>query len=354
LGYTLDNPRTEEEIKFIKEYIVFALKKNHEDHKPNYNPMLSAAYAISRWTKYMEGRDNYVYNFFSSNNNAEIDDLISRCWIILRYDDNGEFEKVLKDKSEFFHIFFSEARHDYWEKYNNVQSYCQIASLLCHDDEDRYVGDSFILLKKPQDIFYSFDNTHEVIEAFTTFHGHCSIANDNRGKSWNFFPDVKDNLLSVSSLLEFSLKQKTETASNKRKLSPKEKILFVGDLLRIIENETHDVKVKLLLLASILEFLVTRNPDANRFNVEDSISRQFVLKTSILVYNTNPEIDLQNLKENLRRIYQQRSDVAHGNFISKQELKKVVESFYLLYKYIKAVTSEYIRDTKLVDYIKEN
>lgn len=170
-----------------------------------------------------------------------------------------------------------------------------------------------------------------------------------------FFPDVKEQLLSKCGLIELSLKQKSEeTSSKRRKLSPKDKLLFIGDLLRIVENETHDVKVKLLLLVSIIEFLVTRNPDVSKFNVEDSISRQFVLKASILIYNSSPEINLDEVKDNLKRIYQQRSDVAHGNFISKNEFKSIVASFYLLYDYIRAVVSEYIRDTKLVDYIKEN
>lgn len=186
LGYSLDNPRTEDEIRFVKEYIGFALKKSYEDSKPNYNPMLSAAVGISSWRKYMEGRDDFVHNYLLSNLKTDIVDIISQCWVILRYEDNGEFENALKDKSVFFDIFFSDARHDYYEKYNNLLSYCQIISLLCHD-ERQYVGDSFILLSKPQDIFYSFDHTHEVIEAFSIFHGHCSIANDNRGKSWNFF-----------------------------------------------------------------------------------------------------------------------------------------------------------------------
>jgi hypothetical protein len=354
LRYEIDNPRTEEEILFVKEYISYALQRHYENSKPDYNPMLSAAFAISEWRNYMKGKDEYVHNYFASNLKTSVEDIISQSWIILRYEDNGEFEMAKKDRGVFFDIFFSDKKHTYWEKYNNLQSYCQIISLLSHDDEDRYIGDSFVSLRKPQDIFYPVDHTHEIIEAFTTFHGNCSIGSDSRGKTWNFFPDVKDNLISACGLIEIMLKRKGESDSTKRKQSSEEKILFAGDLLRVIENETHDVKVKLLLLVSIIEFMLIRNPDSNRFNVEDSISKQFILKATLLVYNVHQDIDLKETKEALKIIYNQRSDVAHGNFISKSDNEKIIQSFYLLYKYIRAIVSEYIRDPKFVEFIKEN
>jgi hypothetical protein len=354
LGYSIDNPRTEEEIRLLKDYIHPALKRNWENSGPHYNPMLSAAFAISTWRDYMKGRDEYVHNYLQKNYGTEIEDIISQSWIILRYKDNGEFEKAKKDKNNFFDIFFTDARHAYWEKYHLLLSYCQLISLLIHDD-NRYVGDSFVLLKKPQDIFYPLDHTHEIIEAFTTFHGNCSIGNDNRGKTWNFFPDIRNLLGPTCNTIEIALKnQPPFSVGNSKKQSTKEKILFIGDLLRVIENETQDVNVKLLLLVSIIEFLITRNPDTNRFNVEDSIRKQFILKASVLIYNDNKQRNLEELKKELKLIYDQRSNVAHGSYISSDERKKMIESFYSLYEYIKAIVFEYLKDPQFVDYLKES
>jgi hypothetical protein len=352
LGYTLDNPRTEDEIQFVKDYIHPALKRHYESNMPNYNPMLSAAFAISNWTKFMEGRNEFVYEYLKKNYQTDVLDIISQCWIIFRYSDNGEFEKAQKDKNIFFDIFFSDARYAYWEKYNFVLSYCQLISLLIHDDGEKYAGDSLILLEKPQDIFYPIDNTHKIVEAFQTFHGNCGIGNENRRKTWNYFPDCLENLISFAATLECKLTAKSELQNKKQ--FPKEKLLFIGDLLRVIENETHDVKVKILLLVSIIEFLVARNPDTNRFNIEDSISRQFVLKASILIYNENKERNLDDLKKNLKIIYDQRSKVAHGNHISTEDQQKMLDSFYSLYDYIRAIIIEYFKDPNFVDYLKES
>lgn len=235
-------------------------------------------------------------------------------------------------------------------------SYCHLVSLLCHSDEDRYIGDSFVLLKKPQDIFYPVDNTHAIIEAFSTFHGNCGIASDNRFKTWNYYPDVCNDLIGACNSLRTPFENSSDriATSKKKKQSSKDKLSFIGDLLRVVENETQDVKVKLLLLVSIMEFMVTRNPDTNKFNVEDSISKQFILKASVIIYNNNQDVNLATLKENLKLIYNQRSDVAHGNYISKEDNDKMVESFYALYNYIRAIVIEYIKDAKFVDYLKEN
>jgi hypothetical protein len=315
LGYSIDNPRTEEEILLIKEYIHPALIRNYENNQPNYNPMLSAAFAIEQWKEYNKGRDEFVYTYLEKNKEAEIEDIISQSWIILRYNDNGEFESVKKERNYFFDIFFTDAKNAYFDKYNSMLSYFQLISLLIHDKPNDYSGDSLILLKKPQSIFYPIDHTHEIIEAFRSFYSNCTIANDKRGKTWDFYPDIQNELILIANLLEPILTSKHKT----KQQSAKDKIFFIGDLLRVIENETQDVNVKLLLLVSIIEFLVTRNPDTNRFNIEDSISKQFVLKASILIYNNDKGRRLEDLKSNLKLIYDQRSSVAHGKYISNKE-----------------------------------
>src|ERR1700754_3727604 len=131
LGYSIDNPRTEEEIQFIKDYIGHALRRHWEASKPHHNPILSAAFAISKWGDFMKHRDEYAHSRFSTD--LEVEAFIAQSWVILRYKDNGEFEKANKDIGVFFDIFFTDKRHAYWQKYNDVLSYCQLISLLCHD-----------------------------------------------------------------------------------------------------------------------------------------------------------------------------------------------------------------------------
>jgi hypothetical protein len=151
--YSIDNPRTPEEIQYIKEYIHPALTRHYESNKPDYNPMLSATFAISNLREYSKGRDEYVYEYLLNNKETSIEDIISQCWIIIRYNDNGEFEKASKDRNIFFDIFFTDAKYAYWEKYNSLLSYCQVLSLLIHDDKHNYSGDSFVLLKSRRIFF---------------------------------------------------------------------------------------------------------------------------------------------------------------------------------------------------------
>jgi uncharacterized protein YqgQ len=114
-----------------------------------------------------------------------------------------------------------------------------------------------------------------------------------------------------------------------------------------------------LILTSVIELLVTRNPDTSRFNVEDSINKQFQLKASILVYLNNKETDIEDVKKRLKTIYQQRSNVAHGNFseIDKVTKKEGMHGYYDslisdLYAYNRAIIEEYLKDTKFVEFIK--
>lgn len=128
-------------------------------------------------------------------------------------------------------------------------------------------------------------------------------------------------------------------------------------------------KARLLLLVSVVELLLTYSPDYNRFNVEDSISKQFQLKTSIVVYQNNRGRDINEIKQNLKNIYQVRSKIAHGdfkslrNFIQKQisvaEYNREIEDYYLwdlsatLYTYIKAILEEYFKDHNFIKFIKQ-
>ena len=119
------------------------------------------------------------------------------------------------------------------------------------------------------------------------------------------------------------------------------------------------------MLTSIIELLLTHNPDFNRFNVEDSISKQFQLKASILIYLNDKTVDINGVKSRLKTIYQQRSNIAHGNFaavnkyissLSKKEGKEEYfdELVVDLYKYLRAILEEYLKDIRFVDFLKEN
>ncbi len=144
-----------------------------------------------------------------------------------------------------------------------------------------------------------------------------------------------------------------------------EKLLYISSLLKIVGHDVKDEKIKLVVLVSILELLLTHNPDFSRFNVEDSINKQFQLKASILIYLHDKSKDLKQIQKRLKTLYGLRSNIAHGNFkgvikfiqsLSKEEGKEEYFESLIgeLYCYIRAILFEYMRDPVFVDFLKDN
>ena len=89
-----------------------------------------------------------------------------------------------------------------------------------------------------------------------------------------------------------------------------------------------------LAYISIFEMLLTHNPAVDKYNVESSISKQFIDKISAclsLEYSfINNESQLIELKKELNYIYGYRSCITHGDFegLDKQIDKITKHSFY--------------------------
>ena len=171
---------------------------------------------------------------------------------------------------------------------------------------------------------------------------------------WLFLPSIKENLIVACEALDAAFAR-----------GATEKLLYIGNILKITDD-VHDTKVKLLLLTSILEMMLTHNPDFNRFNIEDSINKQFQLKTAVLMYMNDSSTDLANLKLRLKEIYQVRSNIAHGNFggMSKMikaaqrkgdDLEDPLEKYVNnLYQFVRVAVGAYLKDMAFVEFLKES
>jgi hypothetical protein len=71
-------------------------------------------------------------------------------------------------------------------------------------------------------------------------------------------------------------------------------------------------------MISLIEFLLTHKPDYNRFNVEDSITKQFVGKLNLVLYEYYDKFS-ESIEKELRYAYSVRSDIAHGDFLDKEK-----------------------------------
>ncbi len=376
MNFSLDNPRTDEEIRIVLAHIEKSLNSPDEIYKddPHFRipihltdeteEILNIESSLIEFKTVYSLKDEYVAEFLTINEGKSILDKIARMWIIARFDDEGEHEimknymKELGD-NETPGFFMLEKGNPIIDNSENLISYCYLLSLLIHTDEEYYHGESFLLHHDSFSIQFPkvdrFLNQVIMQFAFNCYRKEEHIKEDR----WRNFYYIREDLVNCS-------KDLNEIIDDNNK----DKILFISNLLKVIGHDIKDERYRLVTLVSIIELLLTHNPDNSRFNVEDSISKQFRLKTSIIVYQNDKTRDLNWIKGRLKDLYNQRSNIAHGNFKSlndylKTEAKKskdddIDENIILellsrdSYIFIRAILEEYIKDRELIEFIKSN
>ena len=373
LGLYFDNPRHEHEIEIIKKYIKVSLDSPNKMYE--YNPalrlpisaprhILSIKQAFSKF-KTINKNDKYKGQFILENKKKHIFEVLAKMWVVLRYNDYGEFnslKKAREDDGGNWVVFLGEDNPIVASE-KSANSFAHLLSLLISPKED-YFGQCLLL--------------HE---------GHYDLAEPKIDRwlnkailSWAFFcyQTNKDKIDENQWLFDFSLvkAQAIEVAKSIDEIldeKSKEKLLYVGSMLRLCGVEIRDPKMKLVTLVSIIELMLTHAPDFKRFNVEDSISKQFKLKLGVLLYQEDCGINFLELNKRLGEIYSQRSNVAHGNFaeyekIIKKEVDKIKEkddwddwkgiareNFVSdCYTYIKVIMKAYLKDRNFVDFLKDS
>jgi len=359
LNYRLDNPRTSEEIELVKDFISESFIEKEPSEKSKIAPLpLRFAFALEEFKKFLnEETNSYALRYYSNVSKKTIIEIFAETWIIIRFDQDQEFDNVLHDRNELFNISFSPKNNPYSQAFDDVLSYCHLISLLT-DREEGYYGESFILSDHPYDIFFNVRRP-EVVKTIEHFLGDIGLTKySNRAKNWLFWIDGSENILKESNRIEDLITQEIKTTGKKipvsQKQTPKQKLFHIGHLLKTAYSHYKDPELMLLLLVSILEYYVTRNPDTSKFNVEDSISKQFKLKCAILIHNQDKSYDLTQLNQELTKIYSSRSDLAHGNYKDSLIIDEIVSMVYLLFKFNRNILNEYISDRNLVDYLKDN
>lgn len=369
LGYTLDNPRTAQEIELIKNFITPSVNAEGEKSMTmkvapvHVRVMLNLEYLINHLSALPE--EQYAHKFYLENRQTEFLELIAKSWIIIRFNTKLDIEKVL-NSTHYLRILSIDdtEKNDYCEQLDKLSSYCQIVSILTYNDErNPYMGYSFILNPShPFEIFFSSIN-QGVIEIIDRFASNTGMLNPEfkgehvLGEYW-WLADRKP-LLNWASKVEEILKIKIKKVQGEKiaisqKQSPKDKLIHIGGRLKIAHEHINQPELSVLLLVGNIEYLLTRNPDTNRFNVEDSISRQFKLKCGVAINEADPSVSLEGLNKELSEIYSLRSDFAHGNYTEKKDkwdLYKVVTD---LFKYTRAILIAYISNKALIDYLKDN
>ncbi len=367
LKISFDNPRTQKEIDYIVEYIRYSEEPQHAKYDnyfilPTKWPEEIAAISLEETLNLFFDKfsliDPYVKKFRSKHFDTDIFETIAKMWVIARYDDEGQLKalqeeaKRMADEGE--HGFFMlESEHPIVKNSDNLVNYSYLLSLLIHTQGEGYYGKSLIL-HHDQETIATPRLDRWLNQQLLYFAMFCYADHSHDENRWIFFPYIQKDLFSKAKTLEIVLDDQS-----------KSKILYIAALLRTVGNDIEDEKTKLVILVSILELLLTHSPDFSRFNIEDSISKQFVLKASILIYLNDKTRNLEKIKTRLKTIYDQRSNIAHGNFHKVEKYiqglsKKEDEEEYFgdlisdMYHYIRAVIEEFIKDRNFVEFLKAN
>lgn len=355
LGIHLDNPRTDKEVWAVTEYI----RRAYEIESAFQFSEEAIGQGLDEFLSEYSQEDEYISEFYESYGQLEAYELLARMWVVARYDDEGQHEAIQQEGkrlAEEGHVGFFMLEDDNPIVKNSRQlvEFSHLVSLLVHTTDEFYEGRSFIL-DYDEDWFQEIKPTHFAciqFFMFMAFTGHREVAKKD-DQRWLFFPAAREELIKVGKLSDNALDRNL-----------KEKLLYIASLLKVAGHDIKDDKTKLVVLVSIIELLVTHNPDFSRFNVEDSINKQFQLKAATLIYLNDKSKNANQIKGRLKEIYGLRSSIAHGDFkaVTKyvENAKKKDDEFAIsaviseLYGYLKAIITEYLRDDRFVDFLKES
>jgi len=353
-GLVLDNPKTPEEIEIVKRFIgktiedkerntkLYHFSETNIDFIPNF---------LSQKKDSIDGDISYAASYFlKSQNNLKRNttDTLAEAWIIIRFPEDDEFIRVSSDIYSLYDILLIKQNSPYADKFKNMASYCHVLSLLTNT-KGYNLGESFLLCDNPYELFFP-STDGKVMNAINEFQ--TSVIDALKTKNWLYWIDGKEYLLECASRLETLIIQETKIITGvkvpaSQKQTPEQKLLHIGNLLKAAFEHQKDLELTLLLLVSIIEYIVVKDTD------EESINKQFKRKCAELICKQSQEFDLDELSSKLGKIYDQRSDFAHGNY-KKLDIEKTIESVNLLYEYNRNIINKYILNRDLVDSLKDN
>ncbi len=355
-GFEFDNPRTEKEIAHVKRIITNTYNSGIVGVLPPYSKdedIVTLELIIKKFRDTYSKDDQYIKSFFRSYKRRYLFDYLARMWCIIRFNDDGVSEDLdtiyqeMKEKGQKGFVLLDD-NNPALVNSESLINYCHLLSLLSHSEGNNYFGRIFIF--NPDQLFRPIvldDLTLDLAMVYSDLHDFRERPEHRDLMDWIFWRFGSIEIIKNAETLE-------KAFDNGRA----EQLLYVGGLLGIA-NQTPDIRIRLLVLTSIIELLVTHNPDTNRFNIEDSINKQFILKASILIYKNDKGNDIELIKKRLKLIYQQRSNIAHGNFeeinkiTRKEGLHDYFESLVVdLYAYVRAILEVYLSDIKYVEFIK--
>lgn len=160
LNLWLDNPRTEEEIAAVSNYIAEAHSAAHKIDLSNQEDEETEALIsllekiVADFCNYCSETDTYIEEFCRSRKDETVFEFIAKTWIVARYDDEGEIKALRETHKKFQEegeavVTILEDDHPILKNSNQLVEYSSLISLLIHTQGEEYSGGSLILDPDP-------------------------------------------------------------------------------------------------------------------------------------------------------------------------------------------------------------
>jgi len=352
-GIVLDNPKSKEEVEFVRNFLKskvdFQKTKKLEEYflVSDSKALLHQQYlekSLKSLEKQHEKNPFFDKKFLTRSRTGNYYDCLVKSWLIIRFDDKGFFKNLRKESKKVRKnkgLILLEGNEIGLQREERALKFISILDLLFLDKFNGNLKKTIILTDdKPI--------THTMLMIYINGIAHGRT----KHKEFDYFtiPDSLDKIIELSKGIEKLSDERSE------------KLLFIGETIKSINEHHFEQKMMFLMLVGVMEFLLTHNPDSYRFNVEDSIRKQFQLKTGV-VLNKMIRADLNKTSERLKLFYDVRSAIAHGDFVTigkmiKKEKKQdsdfsIFDLVEEAFDYVSTIVQLYIREPDFVDSLKK-
>lgn len=294
-----DNPRTEEELEYVANYLkmVNEPKINRNSNDPFWQPIEEEDIWKGIETFYENHKEDILvgdyYSKIKELKNVYI--ALAKMWVIIRC--NKLIDTVAMNKT----IYWGSGKKEQLESMSTINSY-NVEKI------DKYLKFlSFMTISEeetPYSIIINNSYNPPSYSPFFFFKKLFTLRRCQKYEEINYlecsFPDLWMKFKYYINLMNSKIND--------------EKFIYICDVISNLGDLRNNIKMYFLSIIGLMELLLTHNPDKSIYNIEDSITKQFVRKVKYILYKENHSIDLAKLEKLLKWAYTIRSNIAHGNF----------------------------------------
>jgi hypothetical protein len=307
-------------------------------------------------------------------------DFLASIWVVIKFEFNEEERreivfKINKEKlglgNDFSdEIAFLDNNDSFLQAFNYTYSISNFYAFLTNSYLSGSYSRNFLIFDSPNNLEnIQFDFSQLLLENYVYIIA-LNSGEINESEQFLLFPEIENKILQIYPHVESILKDNNKYKS----------LEYIITQIFIICKNKLDERVQWLLLCGIVELLLTHNPDSNRFNVEDSISKQFKLKLGIILSKAEVDFDYVYLESELKDIYKIRSMIAHGDFpglekflnglVKRSNLKQDSDEddifsydpkeilfenlLFKLYSHVQSLILFYLKNPEFVEFLKRN